>query len=317
MDAVRKSLLRSTMAYIQSILFSLLAPQSTRDTDQVVATYTSVVSSAGSIKTVIVKTTARLNSSASRRASATRPSRIAGLQTSLYLSDITADPNYPAEATQTPAPTSPPTNNAQEAAADAQQTNTIKYVALIALALVLIIVALYGLHRHRKRRLKSTRQRRGHRALRRDVELSRWRTLFWQRPREELGREDELPKYDGKLPNYPVMTQIRAVEDAVIIGEDSSNQPRRSQSPASELSTNVASLERRSTTADTHSTSQGSSEGSSNSDSYEMYTDSSSNSIRTTNSHRASNVSLEAITRTRTNNAASLHTDTDFSSINS
>lgn len=304
------------MADVQSILFSLLAPQPTRDTNQIIATYTSVVSSAGSIRTVVVRSTARLNSSTSRGASATRPSRLAASQTSLYLSDISTDLGPPEEATQTPTPISPPTSNAQEAAEDAQQTNTIKYVALIALALVLIIVALYGLHRYRKRRLKTARRRRGHRALRRDVELSRWRTLFWQRPREGLGAEDELPKYDGKLPNYQVMTQVRAIEDAVIIDEDSLNQSHRPRNSTSELSTAVASLGQTSTTADTQSISQHSLEGFSNSDSYETYTDSNSSSMRSDN-HGASNVSLEAITRTRTNNASSLHTDTDLSSINS
>ena len=135
-----------------------------------------------------------------------RISRSIATQTETTFPTSTSTPTETSTTTsQTSTPTATTaTNTDPDAAQDIQQANTMKLVALVALLVIAIGFSIWALHRHKLRKLKSTRQRRSNRALRRDVELSRWRTLFQHRSDSAApeDNEDGLPEYEGKLPNY-------------------------------------------------------------------------------------------------------------------
>ena len=103
------------------------------------------------------------------------------------------------------------------------------YLAFVMLAIFIIGGGIYFWSRRRRKAIKSSRRRRGRTALRRDVELGRWRVASLWRTRADSGAStDPLPEYQGKLPTYREMVQeIRAPQPLVIARDPSPGQQRR------------------------------------------------------------------------------------------
>ena len=243
---------------------------------------------------MVVKSTAiaSRNASASsmRSASAVRPSRSIATQTQFNISTALEHDSDPQSPDTSDSPTSSSTtvvNN--DALADAQQASTIRYVALVALAAVLMGFLFWMYRKYKARHGKTVQRERAQRALRRDVQLSRWQTIFRYRSNSGATAE-ELPEYEGKLPRYPTVEEVRVEEpisrtDTQLHGSDVARSSVSSVSHDSGRDSPHTSATRSSRT-------------------YSSF-------ITDTSSDRHSETSFDAITRTRTDGASSFHTDSD------
>lgn len=175
---------------------------------------------------------------------------------------------------------------------DAQQASTIRYVALVALAVVLMGFLLWIYRKYKARHGKTVQRERAHRALRRDVQLSRWQTIFRYRSNSGATAED-LPEYEGKLPRYPTIDEIPDEEPISRTGT------RMHGSDVARSSVSSASHNSGSDSPHTSATRS--------SRTYSSF-------ITDTSSDRHSETSFDAITRTRTDGASSFHTDSDVNS---
>jgi hypothetical protein len=89
----------------------------------------------------------------------------------------------------------------------------LRFISLIVLAAAAIVLLAYLVCRKRRKASKAMKENRSVTALRRDVELGRWRIPLFRHAgigQVSHARED-LPQYEGKLPAYPEMAQVRQV----------------------------------------------------------------------------------------------------------
>lgn len=88
----------------------------------------------------------------------------------------------------------------------------LRFIALIVIAIAAVVFLCLLLRRRRRKASKTARERRSVTALRRDVELGRWRIPLLRHAGigtvSQVVRED-LPQYEGKAPAYPETVQAR------------------------------------------------------------------------------------------------------------